>query len=1020
MYNTSSERRKTSDGFTTMSSKEAEIPEDTKEEVTATDKEDVDDVLTRPTLDGRSSVRVSMRKDAQDHHRVQDHFSLPGPSSEVRFRRSNVRVYEQPNSQFLLQEWATRSGDTGTAFANEAVSDNQHLYITVKQTDHTSYGLTFLRAAYTLVAVFMGGFLFIFAFELLLFLFIDLATELGVTNTQDANPWAFVAVLFSVPVFVYSLATFMTIVTRFVADTWAGHPFLGTMVESRVTTDWVAFTMYLGIPLLTMICTLFMKLDDWWDISILTWFACFMIFWGFFTCCVVYYELSASMYLICEVNAQVKEKNFLAKLKLILLSTMRTRLSGLKSELYMVDGNFILPEGGSFTDSDLEPKLVHTDLRSRATQWKCLRCFYEILDKPQRIWKINEVGGGIPFVTKYSWSLEKMFCRRSSSGFADTIPVVSGPSAITRVQAKSSVVCAIIGNLIFVFLIVGGLVWIGITGAFLGIIIVLIFVCCFPGFRSIFHNWKTYTDLAPEEVNGEDDAEKGKGEDEQGTSSAIYQICETWIISKPKPILIWTVIVSQIIFLYAWPLFHLIVLENGPSVFFFALLGLFAGARYFLNPAILLKEIGHFASIGLKGGQAPKHKGLLGVKSKREWVAKSRLSQVISIGSDSSRRFWNFIFSLIIVFFVLVAIAALASTDHNNIEMSGFKTANDQGTYVKGFEYRPQPNLPYPTCQLKKGLKVPGEIESSSSYNDNALTDAAFLAGLAYVKPGNDSQYLLDNWFGKSITNQSIAIENTTIVNDFKTAENYINSPASYKLITFPDVAPKYAIVTIRGTATLWDLMADAQLWLAAGMFQFLRAFLPLGGVWTPVLHNMIRFVNTLQSDNIAKVSFYKETTRFVEYLKLEIGYERVHITGHSLGGGLALITGSQANISAVGLSAPNAMLSREIFVPPISKQALNTLTFNIIPQRDIIPMLDDKANLYQNIECRAPVNSIIGCHSSIRSLCEIQYTCGSGGRPVVCNCTEYGYPEPTPTSTGNTTNFTEACILAAETAEDL
>ena len=138
---------------------------------------------------------------------------IPAPSDRVRFRRSNVRVYEQPAGQFVLQEQATMktakrkssgAGDAGGADRSDKSKPEEKIYLTVKQVSDATYGLTFLRASYSLVAVFMGGFLFIFGLELLLFLFIDLATNLGVTHTQDANVAAFIAVLFSIQVFVYT------------------------------------------------------------------------------------------------------------------------------------------------------------------------------------------------------------------------------------------------------------------------------------------------------------------------------------------------------------------------------------------------------------------------------------------------------------------------------------------------------------------------------------------------------------------------------------------------------------------------------------------------------------------------------------------------------------------------------------------------------------------------------------------------------------------------------------------------
>jgi hypothetical protein len=43
-----------------------------------------------------------------------------------------------------------------------------------------------------------------------------------------------------------------------------------------------------------------------------------------------------------------------------------------------------------------------------------------------------------------------------------------------------------------------------------------------------------------------------------------------------------------------------------------------------------------------------------------------------------------------------------------------------------------------------------------------------------------------------------------------------------------------------------------------------------------------------------------------------------------ALGGGLAMITGAQEKIPAVGVSGPNNEISRLTFNPPISVDALN------------------------------------------------------------------------------------------------
>ena len=112
-----------------------------------------------------------------------------------------------------------------------------------------------------------------------------------------------------------------------------------------------------------------------------------------------------------------------------------------------------------------------------------------------------------------------------------------------------------------------------------------------------------------------------------------------------------------------------------------------------------------------------------------------------------------------------------------------------------------------------------------------------------------------------------------------------------------------------------------------------------------------------------------------------------------------------------------NTLISRETFHPPISEHALNKYTLNIIPDRDIVPMIDDPTQNYQRINCGAPDNDPFNCHRKFicaylikmcatcisshvalllcvsfqlvpqRSVCEILFTCGSNGRLIPCHC---------------------------------
>lgn len=204
-------------------------------------------------------------------------------------------------------------------------------------------------------------------------------------------------------------------------------------------------------------------------------------------------------------------------------------------------------------------------------------------------------------------------------------------------------------------------------------------------------------------------------------------------------------------------------------------------------------------------------------------------------------------------------------------------------------------------------------------------------------------------------------------------------------------------------------MLTDAQLWSGAIFMQGLRELLPIGLIWTPVMDELIKFITMMESESIDRISFYKDTTRFVKFLKEQVPatYKGIGVTGHSLGGGLSIITGAQTKTPAVALSGPNAMLSRRSFDPIVTAEDLNTYTFNIIPQRDVVPMIDDVAQNFQTIRCLTSMTDVVGCHDSTRALCEIMYTCGSLGRPVLCECVlKYDYPEP-PTISANGENST-------------
>ena len=147
------------------------------------------------------------------------------------------------------------------------------------------------------------------------------------------------------------------------------------------------------------------------------------------------------------------------------------------------------------------------------------------------------------------------------------------------------------------------------------------------------------------------------------------------------------------------------------------------------------------------------------------------------------------------------------------------------------------------------------------------------MSAIAYLENDRGNR-ALDSWFGDT------AVENLSQnVTDFQKIYRRDNgaSSVSYRLFSFPD--QDLQIISIRGTNNGWDLLSDVQLWSSAFLAQMIRAFLPLGGLWTPVLPHLVKAICVLEEKSLEDVSYYRETTAFVKSLK-EKGFD-VQIVGH-------------------------------------------------------------------------------------------------------------------------------------------
>mmetsp|Transcript_19089 Transcript_19089/g.35676 ORF Transcript_19089/g.35676 Transcript_19089/m.35676 type:complete len:406 (-) Transcript_19089:302-1519(-) len=394
--------------------------------------------------------------------------------------------------------------------------------------------------------------------------------------------------------------------------------------------------MYLGIPILAFIVTLLAQRDDFWELSLTTWFASILIFWCFFSACEFWLEIWACLELMEEDDGSslidgdpwnARVVYWLKKARDGCARTMRYRMSGNHAIFFkqMNEGNAatILNDKCTNCIDYISGDLVAESPYSFIAKKEWNPCFDQ--KPPEQIHTLDETLGNTYYVTRDSWSLEKLFCRRG--GLSSTIPITQGESSITEAQINSNIACNLLGNIIIMLLFVGVVLWFArkpTVFAILSVILLIVFILVGFATRRLIR-------LRNDIVN--------KG----GTR---YRYSEIYQQSVPKNRIIWAAFFLEVIFLYVLPLVFLAI-ENPRAAAVFAVIGLFSALRHYLNPRILLLESGK--KNYFRNTFAVKTK-----KDKKEWNKKSRMYHIVAVGGDTARRFWLGTYLIFVIFFMTV------------------------------------------------------------------------------------------------------------------------------------------------------------------------------------------------------------------------------------------------------------------------------------------------------------------------------------------------------------------------------
>lgn len=880
------------------------------------------------------------------HLPFNDHFTLSNPSSTLKLKNKESKVFILGNSQIVLEQ------------------ENDSDQVIAKQIDAGSAGLFLIRAAYSLVAFLMSGFLFVFCIQLILFLFLGLAIESGLTSSDEEFTFlVFVGTLFAIPAYLFGMANAMTLAMAFITDVWNGQKFLKTILKwDSVLVDWVSTSVFLFVPFLVGAGYLFAAVDDWWDKTLIAWFTCVFIYFLVFAAVTIYHEIDGCFQLIRY--SRNRDKSFdningrfsLEILKAAMLMKMKNKLGGKAYVDTTVCGKLDCETvDTSQGQEENRPSSIQYLPMSRLTLLFVGCSLYKSVYK--RLHTIDDVSGHTPFVTNSTWGLDTIYCRNRKTRY---ITVVKGESALTHKQVISSFFCYLIGLAFTLIMFVAFMVWFELPKGAIGVLCGAYVIWCYWSVRNSAALKSLYDKVVTQKTDTDE-------------SEVLYQVRERFKVTEPKDNVCWVVLFLEFLLFFVCPVGSLFHAGNVPVGSLFIFVSIITMTRRYCNSTVALEEFGT-----LDGIEADNEKTGEDQEAKEEdWREKHRLGLIMrDISSGRKNDFWLSVFAFFILAFCgLFMIAVWKGAD------SGL---NEGWTYTSKFQYPGSGNLEYTSCTIGQNIVPPDTTETS-------LSDFTFLAGVAYESPDITSGSL-ENWFNHNGTDTGKTIDHENLLQQWRSQYEQENgkSAVTYKFLGFPK--SNVGVVTIRGTSNGWDALSDAQLWSAASLAQWIRALMPLGEVFTPVLTYLVEVVSAIESQHLDKVAFYKQTSAFVNYVKnLNEGdegyYENIIVTGHSLGGGLAMISGAQQKVPSIALSGPNAMISRRTFDPPITPIDLERYTFNIVPDRDVVPRLDDLSQNYQRINCRSGLNDPLSCHFGIRSMCEVLMTCGSRGRPIPCHC---------------------------------